>query len=59
MKRLRVISNLSDTDISAGRYFIPELFHIIEADVNKSLIYAVADQWPRRRYHPRLNLTFS
>jgi hypothetical protein len=48
-----------DTDVYASRYFIPELFEIINADTNKSLIYAVHDQWAERRYRPVLNMTLS
>jgi lipopolysaccharide biosynthesis glycosyltransferase len=48
-----------DTDLYAGRYFIPELFDIINADTNKSAFYAVHDQWAERRYQPRLNVTLS
>jgi hypothetical protein len=34
-----------DTDLYAGRYFIPELLEIVMADKDRSLIYGVHDQW--------------
>jgi hypothetical protein len=48
-----------DTDLYAGRYFIPELLEIVMADKDRSLIYGVRDQWAMRAYRPSLNLTIS
>jgi hypothetical protein len=48
-----------DTDMYAGRHFIPELLEIITTDLNQSLIYAVHDLWAERCYRPRLPLTIS
>jgi hypothetical protein len=48
-----------DTDLYAGRYFIPELFDIVTSDANRSLIYAVHDLWIERYFKSHLNLTIS
>jgi lipopolysaccharide biosynthesis glycosyltransferase len=48
-----------DTDMYAGRHFLPELVQIITQDVNKSVIYAVRDLWVMKNYHPRFHLNLS
>jgi lipopolysaccharide biosynthesis glycosyltransferase len=48
-----------DTDMYAGRYFLPELMNIITSDRSNSLIYAVHDQWAEHKYRPSFNVTLS
>jgi hypothetical protein len=48
-----------DTDMYAGRHFLPELIGIATTDLNHSLIYGVHDLWAERGYRPQLNLTLS
>jgi lipopolysaccharide biosynthesis glycosyltransferase len=48
-----------DTDMYAGRHFLPELLDIIARDVNKALIYAVHDQWAQKYYRQKLGLNMS